>query len=184
MVALLGLIPAAQLSAFDGDNAGQDDGGPDDGGPDDEGPDDGGPDEGGENYGEEEDDDRGEYQDDDGHNGGHVHGHETGRHHHAHERLGWGPGYGFGPAFGFGAFGYAPPYYRPPYFAYSPLVVQRGPPPVYIQRKDTGDSVSEPRANYWHYCRTPEAEGYYPEVQECPDGWMQVAPQAQSADQE
>ena len=34
----------------------------------------------------------------------------------------------------------------------------------------------QPQAsNYWHYCRNPE--GYYPYVKNCPEGWLQVAPQ-------
>jgi hypothetical protein len=30
-------------------------------------------------------------------------------------------------------------------------------------------------ANYWYYCADPA--GYYPYVQNCPKGWMQVVPQ-------
>jgi hypothetical protein len=34
---------------------------------------------------------------------------------------------------------------------------------------------SQGSSNYWHYCRNPE--GYYPYVKNCPNGWLQVAPQ-------
>ncbi len=37
-------------------------------------------------------------------------------------------------------------------------------PPTYIQQP-----------NYWYYCTNPK--GYYPYVDECPRGWMQVVPQ-------
>ena len=29
-------------------------------------------------------------------------------------------------------------------------------------------------SNYWYYC--PNPAGYYPDVQTCPDGWLQVVP--------
>ena len=35
--------------------------------------------------------------------------------------------------------------------------------------------VPQPQTNYWYYCQDPE--GYYPDVEECPDGWQQVVPQ-------
>ncbi|HYB71975.1 MAG TPA: hypothetical protein VED18_01285 [Candidatus Sulfotelmatobacter sp.] len=34
----------------------------------------------------------------------------------------------------------------------------------------------QPQQQSWYYCR--EANGYYPYVQQCPSGWMQVPPQA------
>ena len=36
-------------------------------------------------------------------------------------------------------------------------------------------TVPQPQTNYWYYCQDPE--GYYPDINECPDGWQQVAPQ-------
>jgi hypothetical protein len=35
--------------------------------------------------------------------------------------------------------------------------------------------IPQPQTNYWYYCQDPE--GYYPDVDVCPDGWQQVAPQ-------
>ena len=35
-------------------------------------------------------------------------------------------------------------------------------------------SVPQPQTNYWYYCQDPE--GYYPNVNVCPDGWQQVVP--------
>src|ERR1700693_2583337 len=29
-------------------------------------------------------------------------------------------------------------------------------------------------SNYWYYC--PDSGGYYPDVQTCPSGWLQVVP--------
>jgi hypothetical protein len=80
--------------------------------------------------------------------------------------LWFGPGYwGPGPWWG-------PPYYynAPPYSsAPSPMVIQQ--PPVYEQ------SAPPPQAPvYWYYCQNPQ--GYYPYIQQCPNGWMQVVPPA------
>lgn len=52
----------------------------------------------------------------------------------------------------------APAYYTPP------------PAPVYIEQPQ-----AQPEAPaYWYYC--PSAQGYYPQVQSCPEGWTRVAP--------
>jgi hypothetical protein len=53
---------------------------------------------------------------------------------------------------------------------------------VYIERKDVAERANQSQGNFWHYCRS--AEGYYPQVKECPDGWEQVAPQAKEDNQE
>ena len=87
--------------------------------------------------------------------------------------LGYGLGYGFG-GYG-GGYGYGPPYYP-----YSPVVAVPAAPQVYIQRQDMSPQDDRQRsvqlpANYWYYCRAPA--GYYPYVNNCPNGWEQVAPQ-------
>jgi hypothetical protein len=63
----------------------------------------------------------------------------------------WGPGY---PYYDYP--GYSYPYYAPPVY------VQPQPPPQ--------------QPYYWYYCQNPQ--GYYPYVQQCPNGWMQVVPPA------
>lgn len=35
-------------------------------------------------------------------------------------------------------------------------------------------AYTPPPQNYWYYCQDPE--GYYPQVQSCPEGWMRVVP--------
>ena len=128
---------------------------------------------------------------------------------HIHAWPAWGPGWGIAPAFGgfgvggfgvggfglggfgpggfsvpgFGGFGYGAPYYPsasydPRSMYSSPIIVPSAPQPVYIQRQNPPESVSGIQPGYWHYCREPE--GYYPQVQECPDGWEQVAPQTRN----
>ena len=86
---------------------------------------------------------------------------------HGHGRVGvgivvgspfWGPWY------------YPPPYYYPPY--YPPVVIERQAPPVYIEQSPAVES--RPQAGYWYYCQSPS--GYYPEVRECPGGWVKVLP--------
>lgn len=71
----------------------------------------------------------------------------------------WGPMY------------YPQPYYYPPY---APIVIERAPPPVYIEQ---AAPVAPPPAqtSYWYYCAASRA--YYPYVNECPGGWMKVLPQ-------
>lgn len=88
----------------------------------------------------------------------------------------WGgyynPGF-FGPGFyGYRAYGYADPFFRP-YYAYPPAVAVPSQPPVYIQQQKP--TATQSKTNYWHYCRDPE--GYYPYIKECPGGWLQVVPQ-------
>jgi hypothetical protein len=55
-----------------------------------------------------------------------------------------------------------------PYYVYapSPPVVVREEPPVFVQQP--------PQESVWYYCANPG--GYYPYVQQCPDGWQKVAP--------
>jgi hypothetical protein len=76
-------------------------------------------------------------------------------------RGGWYGGW-YGP-YG-NPFWYAP---AAPYVYTSPVVVQPAQPPVLIQQ--------QPQQQYWYFCQ--EANGYYPSVQQCPSGWMQVLPQ-------
>ena len=63
----------------------------------------------------------------------------------------WGPG-GWGPA----------PYYYPG-------------PPVVVQQPPAYEQAAPPQApTYWYYC--PNPQGYYPYIQQCPNGWMPVVP--------
>ena len=58
-----------------------------------------------------------------------------------------------------------PPYYSYPY--YPPPVVVEPPPQVYVQPQ-------APEQYYWYYCENSKT--YYPYVQQCPGGWIQVLP--------
>jgi hypothetical protein len=68
------------------------------------------------------------------------------------------------------------PYYYP-YYSYYPYYPYYAPAPVVAvephpqQYADSGEQQSA----YWYYC--PNPQGYYPYVQSCPGGWMQVVPQ-------
>ena len=53
------------------------------------------------------------------------------------------------------------------YYASPPVVVEQQ-PPTYVEPE-------QPQESYWYYCENPK--GYYPYVQNCPGGWMKVAPQ-------
>lgn len=72
----------------------------------------------------------------------------------------WGPFYS--------AYGPYMPYPAPVH--YPPVVVERTPPPVYIEQ-----SFAEPASGYWYYCQASRA--YYPYVKTCRRGWIPVAPQ-------
>jgi len=86
-----------------------------------------------------------------------------------------------GPIYAPGAV-YAP---GPIYGPYPPAVYGTPtPPPVYIERAPSPQQpvVPAPAASaegsFWYYC--PNPEGYHPQVSECPDGWVRVAPPPQA----
>jgi len=80
-----------------------------------------------------------------------------------------GPYYGYPYPYGYGyaypyAYPYPYPYPAPAPYAYGPPAsVQSG--PVQMQQQDQ---------SYWYYCQSPQ--GYYPYIQKCSSGWMQVVP--------
>lgn len=89
-------------------------------------------------------------------------------------------GYRRGPSVGFyfGSPIYPRPYYAnpyQPYYPYYPPAIVTIPvnPPIYIERSPP--QPAQPLSpGFWYYCSDPE--GYYPYVQECPNGWRQVDP--------
>ena len=86
-----------------------------------------------------------------------------GGHHHRHFH---GSTVFFGSSFFWSPWWYAPWPYYPPY--YSTVVTE---PPVYIQGP-TGPTVP----SFWYYCQS--AQGYYPNVQSCPEDWIRVPPRS------
>jgi hypothetical protein len=78
-------------------------------------------------------------------------------HHEGGTRVVIGSGFWWGPDW------WGPPY---PYYADPPTIVQEE-PPVSLQPE------TQPQY-YWYFC--PNPPGYYPYVQQCPSGWMTVAP--------
>jgi hypothetical protein len=66
---------------------------------------------------------------------------------------------------------YPPPVYYPPPAFYPPrvIVVQPSPPPVYIEQAPAPAS-----SQYWYFCQ--QANAYYPQVPDCPAGWIRVPP--------
>jgi hypothetical protein len=110
-------------------------------------------------------------------------GRRGGRHHHHnhgfHGRHFHGPRVFVGPRFHVGPRVY--PYYSPYYYGgyyygdVPPVVVT--PPPVVVAPPPTSYVERAPVSQYWHYCQDPA--GYYPEVQQCPGGWVQVRPRSE-----
>ena len=91
----------------------------------------------------------------------------------AHSRFHTHFGFYFGyPSYYWGPSYYSPYYYNPyyyrPYYYYVPN-------PVYVEPPQPKVYVQQPSNNYWYYC--PAAGKYYPYVQSCPQGWLQVVPQ-------
>ena len=76
---------------------------------------------------------------------------------------------GVGPAFWWG-----PPYpyywYPPPYY-YPPAGIVEEEPQVYVQQAPAPPPAPP---TDWYYCLS--AEGYYPQVQSCPEPWIRVPP--------
>jgi hypothetical protein len=83
----------------------------------------------------------------------------------------WGPWW-YGPGYPYYPYPYYPYPYSPyPYYGGAPPVVQQD-PQVYIQQPEPQAQTQQP--NYLYYCQNPQ--GYYPQVQQCPGGWMTVVP--------
>jgi hypothetical protein len=125
-----------------------------------------------------------------GHSGG-GHGGWNGGHGgwHGGARIGIGigfPGFYWGPGWGYYGYPYYAgyPYYSSyPYYAaypysYSDEPVYADPAPgAYIQREmNSAPQGSQGGADqYSYYC--PDPAGYYPQLQNCPKGWLKVVPE-------
>jgi hypothetical protein len=55
----------------------------------------------------------------------------------------------------------------------APVVIVPYRPPEYVETDPDAPVVAPPK-NFWYFC--PDAGGYYPYVEECPEGWELVAP--------
>lgn len=78
-------------------------------------------------------------------------------------------------SFGFGPYWGGNPYYYP---YYGPVIVERAPQVIYIEKPV--EQTAPPATSYWYYCEA--AQGYYPYVKQCPAGWMKVVPQTPASE--
>jgi hypothetical protein len=96
-----------------------------------------------------------------------------------------GIGFGF-PGFYWGGWGYpyyaGYPYYSSyPYYAAYPYSYSDEPvygepgPSTYIQRDSAPQGSQGSAGQYSYYC--PDPAGYYPQLQNCPKGWLKVVPE-------
>lgn len=69
--------------------------------------------------------------------------------------------------------GWYSPYYSPYYYPPQVIVVPPPQPQVYIEQAQ--EPAPTAGQQYWYFCKS--AQGYYPYVKECPDGWQKVLPQ-------
>ena len=67
--------------------------------------------------------------------------------------------------------GYPPPIYYPSPYYYPPrvIVVPAPQPPVYVEQAPTYNADQ-----YWYFCQ--QSNAYYPQVNQCPGGWVRVPP--------
>jgi hypothetical protein len=117
-----------------------------------------------------------------GGHGGWQGGHDWHGGWHGGTRIGIGigfPGFYWGPGWGYPYYAGYPyyssyPYYAgsPYYYAAEPVYVEPG-PITYIQRDMSGGAQGD-EGQYSYYCRDPA--GYYPQVANCPNGWLKVVP--------
>ena len=99
--------------------------------------------------------------------------------------VGIGLGYGYGYGYGY----YPYPYYGMPYYSFAPAYyppVQPA-PMIYIEQGDDPQTQTQEapinsgqntQGSWWYYCA--DANAYYPNVNQCPGGWLRVAPQPPS----
>ena len=73
-----------------------------------------------------------------------------------------------GAAVGIAVFWEVPPPNYP-----APVVVVPYHPPEYIEMGPDAPVVAPPK-HFWYFC--PDTGGYYPYVEDCPEGWELVAP--------
>ncbi len=92
--------------------------------------------------------------------GGHSGGHSSGRHHGGHGSL----------YIGYSGYYPAPYYYYPSYYPARLVVTEPATQTIYVEKS----AQAEPY--YWYYCTDPK--GYYPHVERCPTGWLQVVPRS------
>lgn len=96
-----------------------------------------------------------------------------------HRHWGYHPYY---PYYGWGWNPYVSPFYPSPWYI-PPVVIN--PPPVVqeriiIQPQQPQTYIQQQPAEqqYWYLCKSAGPSGtYYPYVQSCPEGWVQVVPQ-------
>jgi hypothetical protein len=105
---------------------------------------------------------------------GEFHGRGFGDRHDRFERFDHFHRFGFvGPAFSFGVF----PFFWDPFWFPSPYPAYTYAPPLVIQ-PESQEYIQQPSSattsTYWYYC--VDAKSYYPYTQECPGGWLKVAP--------
>ena len=100
-----------------------------------------------------------------------------------------GFGYGSYPYSYYGSYPYSyygAPYYGASYYspapAYYPLVqpapvtyIERSDEPQIVTQEAPTDSSRVVQGSWWYYC--VDAKAYYPYVNQCPGGWLRVAPQ-------
>ena len=85
---------------------------------------------------------------------------------HGRSRVTIGVGIGVGYPYWASPF-WGPWYYPPPYYYHPvPVVVSPPAPVTYIEQRNAG--------SWWYFCES--ANGYYPYVKECPQGWQRVPP--------
>lgn len=104
-----------------------------------------------------------------------VSGNAAAHRNHAHRHARIGVTIGLPPAtWNYQAPGFYYPYGYSYRYSYPPAILLAS-PPVYIEQNAASPGTDEQTGYWWYYCQS--AQGYYPYVTECPQGWQRVAPQ-------
>jgi hypothetical protein len=107
---------------------------------------------------------------------------------HGYYRGGYHGGYWGGPRVSFGFYGgpfyWGPGYWGGPWgYPYYPstTVVVPAEPRVYVERDGAANAPADAgqQQQWWYWCQS--ANGYYPYVSTCSEGWQRVPPQPQQA---
>lgn len=104
---------------------------------------------------------------------GYYRGGHHGGHRHWHGGVHWGFG-GYWPGY-WGGWGWGWPGYWGAGYGYPSTVIVQQEPRIYVEQGDAPITAYGSQQQWWYWCAS--ANGYYPYVSSCTEGWQRVPPQ-------